>query len=174
MFGLFYVFVSAQSVIGLLDYNSTQEEHGQPPVGYVQYLGSGDFVEAIFENWESEFMQMGLYVLLTAVLFQRGSAQSNDPEAQYPDHVDYGEDMDVDVPWPVRKGGWTLRLYENYLSIALLALFAFSFMHAVGGASAYNQEQLEHGAPPVSVPGYLVTPRFWFESFQNGRASSWR
>ena len=52
-FGLFFVFVSAQSVMGLLDYNSTQEEHGQPPVGYVQYLGSGDFVEAIFANWES-------------------------------------------------------------------------------------------------------------------------
>jgi hypothetical protein len=135
---------------------------------YVQYLGSGDFVEAIFENWESEFLQMGLYVLLTAVLFQRGSAESKDPEAQHPDDADYSEDMDVDIPWPVRKGGWTLRLYENSLSIALLALFVFSFiMHAVGGASAYNQEQLEHNGTPVSVPGYLATPRFWFESFQN-------
>ena len=168
MFGLFFVFVSAQSVMGLLDYNSTQEEHEQRSVSYFQYLGSGDFVEAIFENWESEFLQMGLYVLLTAVLFQRGSAESKDPEAQHPDDGDYGEDMDVDVPWPVRKGGWTLRLYENSLSIALLALFVFSFiMHAVGGASAYNQEQLEHGGTPVSVPGYLATPRFWFESFQN-------
>jgi hypothetical protein len=167
-FGLFFVFVSAQSVMGLLDYNSTQKEHGQRPVSYVQYLGSGDFVEAVFENWESEFLQMGLYVLLTAFLFQRGSAESRDPEAQHPDDADYGEDMDVDVPWPVRKGGWTLRLYENSLSIVLLALFAFSFiMHAVGGASAYNQEQLEHGAPPVSVVMYLATPRFWFESFQN-------
>ena len=36
MFGLFFVFVSAQSVMGLLDHNSTQEEHRQPPVGYVQ------------------------------------------------------------------------------------------------------------------------------------------
>ena len=168
MFGLFFVFVSAQSVMGLLDYNSTQEEHGQPPVSYVQYLGSGDFVEAIFENWESEFLQMGLYVLLTAVLFQRGSAESKDPEAQHPDDANYGEDMDVDIPWPVRKGGWTLRLYENSLSIALLVLFVISFiMHAVGGASAYNQEQLEHGGTPVSVVGYLATPRFWFESFQN-------
>jgi hypothetical protein len=168
MFGLFFVFVSAQSVMGLLDYNSTQEEHGQRSVSYFQYLGSGDFVEAIFENWESEFLQMGLYVLLTAVLFQRGSAESKDPEAQHPDDADYSEDMDVDIPWPVRKGGWTLRLYENSLSIALLALFVFSFiMHAVGGASAYNQEQLEHNGTPVSVPGYLATPRFWFESFQN-------
>jgi hypothetical protein len=76
MFGLFFVFVAAQSIMGFLDYNSTEKEHGQPPVGYLQYLGSGDFVEAVFENWESEFLQMGLYVLLTAVLFQRGSADS--------------------------------------------------------------------------------------------------
>ena len=169
MIGLFFVFVAAQSITGFLDYNSTEKEHGQPPVGYIQYLGSGDFVEAVFENWESEFLQMGLYVLLTAVLFQRGSAESKDPEAQHPDDADYGEDMGgADVPWPVRRGGWTLRLYENSLSIALLALFVFSFvLHAIGGASAYSQEQLEHGGPPVTVLGYLATPRFWFESFQN-------
>jgi len=154
MFGLFFVFVAAQSIMGFLDYNSTEKEHGQPPVGYLQYLGSGDFVEAVFENWESEFLQMGLYVLLTAVLFQRGSAESKDPEAQHPDDVGYGEDMGADVPWPVHKGGWTLKLYEYSLSIALLALFVFSFvLHAIGGASAYSQEQLEHGAPPVSVLG---------------------
>jgi hypothetical protein len=169
MFGLFFVFVAAQSITGFLDYNSTEKEHGQPPVGYIQYLGSGDFVEAVFENWESEFLQMGLYVVLTAVLFQRGSAESKDPEAQHPDDAGYSEDRsDADVPWPVRKGGWALKLYENSLSIALLALFVFSFvLHAIGGASAYSQEQVEHGAPPVSVLGYLATPRFWFESFQN-------
>jgi hypothetical protein len=76
MFSLFFLFVAAQSITGFLDYNNTEKEHGQPPVGYLQYLGSGDFVEAVFENWESEFLQMGLYVLLTAVLFQRGSADS--------------------------------------------------------------------------------------------------
>ena len=36
MFGLFFIFVCGQSVIGLFDYNSTQEEHGRPPIGYVQ------------------------------------------------------------------------------------------------------------------------------------------
>jgi hypothetical protein len=82
MFGLFFVFVCGQSVMGLLDYNSTQQEHGRPPVGYVHYLGSGDFIEAVFENWESEFLQMGLYVLLTAFLYQRGSAESRDPDSR--------------------------------------------------------------------------------------------
>jgi len=40
-------------------------------------------------------------------------------------------------------------------------------MHAIGGADAYSQEQVEHGGQPVSVAQYLLTPRFWFESFQN-------
>ena len=79
-FGLFFVFVCGQSVMGLLDYNSTQHEHGRQPVGYVQYLGSGDFIEAVFENWESEFLQMGLYVVITAFFYQRGSAESRDPD----------------------------------------------------------------------------------------------
>jgi hypothetical protein len=168
MFGLFFVFVAAQSVVGLSDYNSTQREHGRPPVGYVQYLQSGDFVEAVFENWESEFLQMGSYVVLTAFLFQRGSAESRDPEAEDPD-AGYGEDRPrADVPWPVRRGGLALKIYENSLSIALLSLFVFSFaMHAIGGAEAYSQEQVEHGARPVSTLQYLGTSRFWFESFQN-------
>jgi hypothetical protein len=169
MFALFLVFVSGQSIMGLLYYNSTQQEHGRPPVGYLEYLRSGDFLEAVFENWESEFLQMGSYVMLTAFLYQKGSAESKDPEAQHPDDAGYGEDRHrPDVPWPVRKGGIVLKLYENSLSIALLSLFVFSFaMHAIGGAEAYSQEQVEHGARPVSVFQYLVTPRFWFESLQN-------
>jgi len=167
MFGLFIVFVTAQSVTGLFDYNSTQKEHGQPPVGYVEYLKSGDFIEAVFENWESEFLQMGLYVVLTVFLYQRGSAESRDPEAPHPDDAGYGE-SGTDAPWPVRRGGLALKLYENSLSLAFLALFTFSFaMHAIGGAEAYSQEQVEHGGRAVSALQYLATPRFWFESFQN-------
>jgi hypothetical protein len=166
---LFFVFVAAQSVTGLSDYNSTQKEHGRPPVGYLEYLRSGDFVEAVFENWESEFLQMGSYVVLTAFLYQKGSAESKDPDAEHPDDTDYDEVRNrADVPWPVRKGGIWLKLYENSLSIALLSIFVFSFvMHAIGGAEAYSQEQVEHGEHPVSFLEYFGTSRFWFESFQN-------
>ena len=168
MFGLFVVFVTAQSVAGLFDYNSTQMEHGRPPVGYVQYLRSGDFVEAVFENWESEFLQIGSYVVLTAYLYQRGSAESKDPDAEDPDAA-YGEDQRrADAPWPVRRGGLALKIYENSLGIALLAIFVFSFaLHVIGGAEAYSQEQVEHGEAPVSTLQYLGTSRMWFESFQN-------
>ena len=35
------------------------------------YLNTGA-LSALFENWESEFLQMSAYVMLTAMLFQRG------------------------------------------------------------------------------------------------------
>jgi hypothetical protein len=106
--------------------------------------------------------------VLTAYLYQRGSAESRDPDAEDPD-ADYGEDRHrAGAPWPVRRGGLALKIYENSLGIALLAIFVFSFaMHAIGGAEAYSQEQVEHGARPVSTLQYLGTARFWFESFQN-------
>jgi hypothetical protein len=46
------------------------------PASLTDYLTSGDFVEAAFENWDSEFLQMGMYVVLTAYLFQKGSSES--------------------------------------------------------------------------------------------------
>jgi len=169
VFTLFFAFVVGQSFVGFHDSNSTEKEHGRPPVGYREYLRSGDFVEAVFENWESEFLQMGLYVVLTAFLYQRGSAESKDPEAEDPVDADPRESRHrPDTPWPVRRGGLALKLYENSLSVTFLALFLFSFaMHAIGGASAYSHEQVEHGAPPVSVVEYVGSSRFWFESLQN-------
>jgi hypothetical protein len=142
--------VCGQSVMGLLDYNSTQQEHGRQPVGYVQYLGSGDFIEAVFENWESEFLQMGLYVVLTAFLYQRGSADSRDPDSQHPDEAGYEEAKHrADAPWPVRKGGLALKLYENSLSIVLLSLFVFSFvMHAIGAQAPTARRRSSTGDDP--------------------------
>ena len=74
MVGLFLVFLVAQSFAGYRSNNSENEEHGQAPESYAEYLASGAFVEATFENWESEFLQMGAYIFLTVFLIQRGSA----------------------------------------------------------------------------------------------------
>ena len=172
--GLFLVTLAGQSVAGFFEYNQEQEEHGEPPVGYAEYLATGHFAESVFENWESEFLQMGLYVFLTAFLVQRGSAESKKPDDELedgPEEID--EDPadhrnDPDAPWPVRRGGLVLKLYEGSLSLAFLFLFLVSFVgHAIGGTMDYNAEQAEHGGEPVSVLGYMVTARFWFESLQN-------
>ena len=134
-FGLFFVFVCGQSVMGLLDYNSTQQEHGRQPVSYVQYLGSGDFIEAVFENWESEFLQMGALRRCSPPFSSRRARRNPEsPMRSSPTRSPEQAKHRADAPWPVRKGGLALKLYENSLSIALLALFVVSFvLHAVGG-----------------------------------------
>lgn len=164
----------AASAVGMLltgqrDYNDEQREHGQPSIGVSGYLLSGAFVEALFENWESEFLQMGCYVLLTAWLYQKGSSESKDPDRREEVDDDPRESRhQSDAPGPVRRGGLALLLYENSLAIALFALFIATFaLHVVGGASNYNEEQRAHGGEAVSPLAYLVTSRMWFESFQN-------
>jgi hypothetical protein len=167
--GLFIVFFGGMVVTGAADYSDSQTAHGHPAVGILAYLGTGAFLEATFANWESEFLQMGMYVILTVFLFQKGSSESKPMGEKFPQDQDPRQVRSaVKAPWPVRRGGWVLRLYEHSLSIMFLVLFLASVaLHAVGGSNEYNQEQQNHGQATVSVFGYLATSRFWFESFQN-------
>ena len=169
MLALFAIFLTGQVLTGHAQYNEDQEEHGEPPIGMVEYLGTGHFVEATFENWESEFLQMAAYVFLTAFLFQRGSSESKDPDEPAPTDEDPRKHArNKSAPRPVKVGGLVLVLYENSLFLAFVVLFLMSFaLHALGGAQEYSQEQLAHGGSAVTVLGYLATSRFWFESFQN-------
>jgi hypothetical protein len=169
LFLLFFFSLAGQSVTGWHEYNEDQQEHQQPTTSYGEYLTTGHFVEATFENWESEFLQMAAYVVLTIFLFQKGSSESKKPDTlERVDILPKQSRKDKDTPWPVRKGGWVLKLYENSLAIAFVLLFLGSFaLHAAGGAKEYSQEQLEHGGQPVSMIQYMGTSRFWFESFQN-------
>jgi hypothetical protein len=166
---LFLVSFVGQIVAGHAVYNSEQTDHGQPTVDLVQYFGTGAFVEATAENWESEFLQMGIFVVLTVFLYQKGSSESK--KFDEPEAVDQRpEDArgDPDAPWPVRHGGLPLALYKHSLSIALFGLFLVAFLlHAAGGAADYSDAQRQHGGAPVSMMEYLATSRFWFESFQN-------
>ena len=171
LFLLFFsAFMVGQTLTGHQEYNNEQREHGQQAIGLLDYLGTGHFLEATMENWESEFLQMFFFVILTVFLYQKGSAESKDPEKE--------EDVDrdprkarnkKDAPWPVRKGGLILTIYEHSLSLAFLLLFLGSFiLHGVGGARDYNEEQEAHGqAERVSTMQYMATSRFWFESLQN-------
>lgn len=168
--GLFAVFFAGMIVSGAATYNEEQLEHGsQETVSVFGYLRRGDFVEATFENWESEFLQMGMYVVLTAFLYQRGSSESKPIDKDAPQDQDpRDEHLAAGAPWPVRHGGIPLKFYERSLATAFFVLFFASWgLHAVGGAAAFNAEAVQHGQPTVSLPGYVMTPQFWFESMQN-------
>jgi hypothetical protein len=167
--GLFLAFLAGTAITGARNYSEDQIEHGEAPVTLLEYLTSGDFIEATFENWESEFLQMGMYVILTVFLFQKGSSESKPMEEESPQDEDpRSAEIKEGTPWPVRRGGAILKLYEHSLSILFLLLFLASFLlHALGGTEAYNEEQQSHGGSPVTMLQYMATSRFWFESFQN-------
>ena len=158
-----------QVVAGHRTHNEDLRAHAEAPIEIGAYLRSGAFVEATAENWESEFLQMGLFVLLTAFLYQRGSSESKRlEEAEAVDQDPSEARDDPQAPWPVRHGGLPLTLYKHSLSLTLLLLFVVSFVvHAIGGAMDYNDEQRQHGEPTISTLAYAATSRFWFESFQN-------
>jgi hypothetical protein len=166
---LFVLSFVGQILAGRAFYNDEQRQHHEPTVSIGKYLTTGAFVEATAENWESEFLQMGIFVVLTAFLYQRGSSESkklDEPEAV--DQRPEDERENPDAPWPVRRGGVALAIYKHSLSISLFSLFVISFLlHAAGGAVDYSEEQRAHGEAPVGMFGYLATSRFWFESFQN-------
>lgn len=164
------VFLVGQAVAGHSTYNNDQREHGQPTIDFLGYLGTSHFLEATMENWESEFLQMFFFIVLTAFLYQKGSAESKDPDKEEAVDRDPRKSRNKkDAPWPVRARGPVLVVYEYSLSLAFLLLFLMSFfLHAVGGAAEYNQSQAEHGLhEQLSTFGYMTTSRFWFESFQN-------
>ncbi|RYE58930.1 MAG: hypothetical protein EOP18_00315 [Rhizobiaceae bacterium] len=158
------------TLTGWLANNAELAQHGEAGIDLFAYARSGEFVSAVFENWESEFLQMGFYVILTAFLFQKGSAESKDPEAQDdPVNQDPAEKAgDTSAPWPVRAGGLWRALYSFSLGIALTLLFIASFVvHWLGSAAAANEEALRHGQAVHSAIEYLGDARLWFESFQN-------
>jgi hypothetical protein len=166
---LFVGTMLGQAITGWAEHNETERQHGGGGVTFARYLGTGHFWEATGENWESEFLQMAAFVLLTTFLYQKGSAESK--------RIGVVEEVDLDprdfadqpdVPSPVRRGGLALRLYENSLGISFALLFLASLaIHALGGLAEYNSEQLEHGERAVSLSEYVSSARFWFESFQN-------
>ncbi|MBB5162473.1 DUF6766 family protein [Mycobacterium sp. AZCC_0083] len=168
--GLFAVFFVGMVLSGAATYNQEQQEHGlHEQVSVLTYLTTGDFVEATFENWESEFLQMGMYVVLTAFLYQKGSSESKPMNGPAPQDQDPSEvQPNQHTPWPVRKGGLVLVLYEHSLAIAFFVLFFVSWaLHAIGGAKAFNDDQVQHGQAAISVWRYATTSQFWFESMQN-------
>jgi len=169
LLSMFLVFLAGQIVTGHAVYNDARAEHGEASVTLGEYLTSGHFYEALFENWESEFLQMSVFVLLTTVLIQRGSPESRRRGVREAVDVDPRHFAhDPKAPWPVRRGGWRLRLYENSLGLAFVLLFLVSWTgHVAGGYEQYADDLMAQGRPRPAPIAYVTSSQFWFESFQN-------
>jgi hypothetical protein len=165
----FLVFWAFQSWAGYLVHTKTLTEHGRPAGGYFQYLGSGHFWQATAENWESEFLQMGVYVFLGSFLFQRGSAESKDPDkAEEGDEPVDKHLHDDGAPAILRKGRALRWLYCYSLSIAFLVLCTVAcLIHAWSGYVEQREEAGIHGQEADSFWQFVTGAEFWFQAMQN-------
>ena len=170
MFSLFLFAVAGQTFTGLHEYNDDQKDHGQPTLRLSEYLVSGHFVEATFENWESEFLQMAAYVVLTAFLYQKGSPESKDPGRASRGSDEIPDDRN-DRTRRGRSGaaGSCSKIYENSLSLVLFAaLPVVVALHARRRrASSTARAALARRSGRVHPGSIVGTSQFWFESFQN-------
>lgn len=139
LFLLFLLSIFGQVLAGWHSLNQELSEHGRTAIGLPACLCSGHFLSATFENWESEFLQMAVYVVLTGLLRQQGSPESKSAEDEQDGAVVAAS------PWPVRRGGWVLRIYAHSLSLTLALLFLLSFgLHLAGSTRRANDEALRH------------------------------
>jgi hypothetical protein len=164
---LFILTLAGQMVFGFEEHNKELVEDGASSISFITYLISGHFLQSTFENWESEFLQMALFVVLTIFLQQKGSSESKDFDKE--EEVDREPSPAAqDAPWPVRKGGWILAVYKYSLTLILLLLFLLSFsVHFYGSLKDENEQLSLKGLPLETAGKYIGDSRFWFESFQN-------
>ncbi len=165
---LFVFSITGQWLAGWYVALEDAARHGQEPVSIWAFTSSPEFLSSVFENWESEFLQMAAYVILTAVLVQRGSAESKDPDAAPRDNDLESQAFKPGAPRILRSGTIRRTLYAHSLGIALGSLFLLSFvMHWLQSARAAADEAVAHGAAPLGTIAYLGSSQLWFESFQN-------
>jgi len=166
LFLITVVLIGAMFLTGWQVYDRELAEHGRLAIGAADYLTSGHFLSTMFENWESEFLEKAAYVVFTAFLIQRGSAESRDP--------DEPQDQDNDAPgsnpaspWPVRSGKLVRWLYSYSLGIVLVLIFVGTILlHLTSSREKANMEAELHGQPQVGYWEHLGEAEFWFESFQ--------
>lgn len=168
LFAIFFATIIGMSFAGLATANNEAEDHNARTETYVEYVASGDFIEGVFENWESEFLQMFALVFLTIYLRQKGSDESKPLRGKMPQDTkprySFKNATNTDEYWRALRHA----VYSHSLSLSLLAIFIASFLlHAFGGAMAYNEEALRHGQETLSTFGYIGTSQFWYESLQN-------
>jgi len=168
---IFLLALVGQSIAGLAHTNEQLEQHHQVPVGYLDYVTSSDFLVDVAENWQSEFLQFTLFILATVWLVQRGSPESKKPgdEGTGSDKSQLvGEHARQDSPKWARVRGLRLWVYSNSLLIVMGSIFLLSWLaQSLAGQTVANEENAQHGDPPLSWAEYVASPDFWDRTFQN-------
>ncbi|MGB8384756.1 MAG: DUF6766 family protein [Dermatophilaceae bacterium] len=172
VFGLMLLATLAgQAFSGVADYNEHARTAGLQEVSLWRYVTSSQYAVDVAENWQSEYLQFTLYILLTVWLVQRGSSESKKPGESGRDSDErqlVGPHARASSPAWARAGGWRTAVYSHSLVLVMGTIFVFSWAaQAMAGRVAYNEERMRDLLDPVDLRGYLLTGGFWNRTLQN-------
>lgn len=168
---LLLVTLLGQALVGLAGYNQAARTDGLAEIDLLRYVTSSSFAVDVAENWQSEYLQFTLFILLTVWLVQRGSSESKPPEdagSSSDEEEQIGPFAKEDSPGPVKAGGWRASLYSTSLTVVMATIFVLSWAaQAVAGRVAYNEERLRDLLDPLPFAAYVASPDFWGRTLQN-------
>lgn len=172
VFGLMFVAALAgQALTGMSVHNEQAQVDGQPTYGLLRYLSSSDFAVDVAENWQSEYLQFFLFIVLTVWLVQRGSPESkplNRAGRESDEDQKVAEYARADSPPWARRRDWRLAVYSRSLGLVMGGVFVASLAaQAVAGQVVYNRQQVVDGQQEVSLAGYAASAEFWNRTLQN-------
>jgi hypothetical protein len=167
----FALAVAGQAFAGWHDFNDEATAHSEATISLGRYLTSSSFGNALLENWQSEYLQFTLYILLTVWFLQRGSPESKELDRagrESDEEQLIGEHAKPDSPRWARAGGLRTVFYSNSLVLLMTTIWVLSwFGQSVTGWSQYNSDQITHHQPTVNWLGYLGSADFWQATLQN-------
>ncbi|WP_248959919.1 DUF6766 family protein [Sphaerisporangium perillae] len=167
----FLLALGGQSIAGNADYNARQLTEGGAPISWVSYVTSSDFAVNVAENWQSEYLQFLLYIMITVWLVQRGSPESKKPGEQgreSDEEQKVGPHAEPDSPAWAKATGLRRTLFANSLGLVMGTIFVLSWLaQSVAGTANYNSEQLAQLQDPVTWLGYVGSADFWNRTLQN-------
>lgn len=160
-----------QALFGVVGYNDAARTAGLQEISFWRYVTSSSFAVDIAENWQSEYLQFTLFILLTIWLVQRGSSESKKPgdEGRESDEEQLvGEHAKPDFPAWAKADGWRRTVFSHSLLIVMTLIFVLSWSaQAVAGRVANNEERMRDQLDPMSLWAYLGSPDFWGRTLQN-------
>ena len=168
---LFLGCLIAQSFAGWAAFNNEQHAAGLGTLTLGQYLGSSSFAVDVAENWQSEYLQFLVFILMTIWLVQKGSTESKELDQAGPETDEeqmIGWHAEPDSPDWAKTGGWRTWAYSWSLLTLMTAIFVGSwFAQLVTGWASYNETRLERLQDPLTVAGYFLNANFWSRTLQN-------
>jgi hypothetical protein len=169
--GLFLAALVLQAIAGHADAGEEADRHGDPRMSLGRYVASSDFWTAVMENWQSEYLQFTLFIVLTVWLLQRGSPESKELDQagrESEEEQRVGRHAAPDSPLGAKLGGIRRKLYENSLLLVMAGIWLGTWLaQSLTGVTEYNSERLDHHQEPVSWAAYLARPDFWEKTLQN-------